>query len=107
MTTAIESMSPAEFLAGASSAGQLIDVRTPAEWKAGHIPEAHHIELAKFASVFNNIPRDKDIAITCGSGYRSSLAASLLKKEGFSRVANVQGGMQAWIGAKGKTVAEE
>jgi hydroxyacylglutathione hydrolase len=74
----------------------VIDVRSPAEWESGHIPNARHIELSKLLQAIPEIPKDQPIATTCGSGYRGSIAASLLRKGGFSHVANIQGGMQAW-----------
>jgi hydroxyacylglutathione hydrolase len=74
----------------------IIDVRTASEWNHGHISTANHMELLKFKDLITQIPQNKKIAITCGSGFRASIAASLLQKNGFEDVANVQGGMQAW-----------
>jgi hydroxyacylglutathione hydrolase len=42
------------------------------------------------------VPRDKPIAVVCGSGYRSSVAASVLRRAGFDHVTNVSGSMTAW-----------
>lgn len=78
----------------------ILDVRTPAEWNSGHIKEAKHIELANLRKKINEIPKEASIYAVCGSGYRASIAASLLKKENFSKVANIQGGMTAWIKSK-------
>ncbi len=85
----------------------ILDVRTPLEWKAGHINEANQIELALLKSSIDSIPRDSRIAVICGSGYRASLAASLLKKMGYRDVANIQGGMSAWNKAKLPVVQNE
>ncbi|WP_068470973.1 MBL fold metallo-hydrolase [Candidatus Protochlamydia phocaeensis] len=74
----------------------ILDVRTPAEWNAGHIPTAHHIELNKLYECMHHIPHDCLVVALCRTGFRASTAASLLKKYGFSQVANVKGGMQAW-----------
>lgn len=82
----------------------ILDVRTPSEWKAGHIAGAHHLELAKFLGEINQVPRDKSIFVTCGRGYRGSIAASFLKQKGYNDVANIRGGMTAWNKAKYKTV---
>jgi hydroxyacylglutathione hydrolase len=73
----------------------ILDVRTPSEWKSGHIPGAHHLELALVAKHVQQIPKDTFISVICGSGYRASLAASWLRNQGY-QVANVQGGMAAW-----------
>jgi hydroxyacylglutathione hydrolase len=51
------------------------------------------------------VPGDKPVAVVCGSGYRSSVAASLLRAEGYDRVANVLGGMSAWRAADGDTTS--
>lgn len=77
----------------------ILDVRTQAEWQAGHIAEAHHIELAQIPNALDKLPRDTPIAVFCGSGVRASLIASHLKHEGFSQAVNVRGGMQAWMQA--------
>lgn len=73
----------------------LVDVRTPEEWRSGHILEAHHIEVLDLQRNLINLPKDLPIALICRSGQRASLAASILEKEGYS-VINIRGGMQAW-----------
>ncbi len=75
----------------------VIDVRTPSEWKSSHIENAVHIELSSLKEKIQEIPKDKPIATICGSGYRASIAASLLQQHGFKDVSNVQGGMKAWL----------
>jgi hydroxyacylglutathione hydrolase len=81
-----------------SGAGTLtvLDVRTEKEWNAGHIDGAIHIHGGKLQERFADVPRDKPVAVICGSGYRGSIAASFLKREGYEDVANVVGGMAAW-----------
>jgi hydroxyacylglutathione hydrolase len=78
----------------------VLDVRTPTEWRSGHIEGARHIELASLQRSLSELPKDTPIAAICGSGYRASIAASILKRAGFNDVANIQGGMQAWKEAK-------
>ncbi len=75
----------------------IIDVRTETEWRSGHISGAIHIPLNLFKTGQINIAKDTRIAIVCGSGYRSGIAASILKKEGFTDVANIEGGMQGKV----------
>lgn len=77
----------------------IIDVRTLSEWNAEHIASAHHIELARFTQAIKEIPLQASISIICGSGFRASIAASILQKNDFPKVANVSGGMQAWVRA--------
>jgi len=77
----------------------ILDVRSRAEWEAGHAPGATWIPLEDVASRFDELDRDAAWTVTCGSGYRSATAASLLARAGFPRVANLLGGMAAWKAA--------
>ena len=77
----------------------VLDVRTEREWKAGHIDEAIHIHGGMLQQRFAEVPKDKPVAVICGSGYRASIASSFLKREGYQSVNNVVGGMSAWKAA--------
>ena len=74
----------------------ILDVRQPAEWHAGHIPDAHHISGSELPEQLEGVPKDRPVAVYCGSGYRSSVAASLLRRGGHRDVYNVIGGFTAW-----------
>jgi hydroxyacylglutathione hydrolase len=74
----------------------VLDVRTDSEWEAGHIEGAHHIHGGLLQEHFDEVPRDQPVKVICGSGYRASIAASFLKREGYTDVTNVLGGMSAW-----------
>ncbi len=74
----------------------ILDVRQPAEWHAGHVPQAHHISGSELPGRIDDVPKDQPIAVYCGSGYRSSVAASLLRRTGHRNVYNVIGGFTAW-----------
>ncbi|MCG6940236.1 MAG: MBL fold metallo-hydrolase [Thiohalocapsa sp.] len=78
----------------------LLDVRQPAEWRAGHIPGAMHLTGAELTrrvdDLLAGISAQRPIAVICGSGYRSSVAASVLKARGHDQVAHVLGGMTGW-----------
>jgi hydroxyacylglutathione hydrolase len=74
----------------------VLDVRQPAEWSAGHIREAGHITGAEITRRADEIPEERPVAVICGSGYRSSVAASVLKRRGHKEVFNVLGGMTGW-----------
>ncbi|MBI3980328.1 MAG: MBL fold metallo-hydrolase [Chloroflexi bacterium] len=76
--------------------GGLLDVRQPAEWTEGHAPGATHLPAAALPNRLTSIDRERSWAVTCSSGYRSTIAASLLRREGIRAVANVLGGMAAW-----------
>jgi hydroxyacylglutathione hydrolase len=79
---------------------QLIDVRTPGEWSSHHIEGAVNIPLPTLPKRLAELPAGKSLAVICGSGYRSSIACSLLAARGFRRVQNVMGGMNAFDGTK-------
>ncbi len=76
---------------------QLLDVRSPVEWQKGHIPGATHIFAPEIrGKAARQLDKDGPVAVYCGSGYRASIAASILQQEGFLHVRNVPGSWQAW-----------
>ena len=77
----------------------VLDVRQPAEWAGAHIEGATFITGAELPARTADVPRDKPLAVICGSGYRSSVAASLLARSGDIPVITVIGGMSAWNSA--------
>jgi hydroxyacylglutathione hydrolase len=77
----------------------VLDVRTEQEWEAGHIEGAHHIHGGLLQDRLGEVPRNREVAVVCGSGYRASIAASFLKRAGYDAVTNVIGGMTAWTNA--------
>jgi hydroxyacylglutathione hydrolase len=77
----------------------VIDVRNADEWRMGHISGAQHIPLGKLAEQAQQLPRDRQVVLTCATGGRSAIAASLLLKHGISNVANMEGGYAAWQAA--------
>jgi len=83
----------------ASSPPLVLDVRLPGEWAAGHIPGSRNLPLQDFALTgegLADLPRDRALVLQCQSGYRSSIAASLLERRGFSGLQDLQGGWLAW-----------
>lgn len=74
----------------------ILDVRSPAEWKAGHIPGAVHIPAGELRGRASEVPTDVAVHVVCGSGYRSSIASSLLAGLGLKNLINIVGGMAAW-----------
>ena len=83
----------------AGEATQVLDVRRPGEWNAGHIAQASHRPLHELEAHARELDRNSPVAIVCASGFRSSIATSLLERAGFPRVTNVVGGMNAWHAA--------
>jgi hydroxyacylglutathione hydrolase len=95
----LESISVHELAARLADAEQspfVLDVRTEQEWDASHIEGATHIHGGLLQERFAEVPRDRPVTVICGSGYRGSIAASFLKREGYQHVSNVLGGMTAW-----------
>lgn len=77
----------------------VLDVRTNGEWNGGHVEGALHLVLDDLARDAGRIPRGRALVVVCRSGYRSSIAASLLRRAGFANVSDLVGGMDAWNGA--------
>ncbi len=75
----------------------ILDVRTIAEFRSGHIPGAQLIPLSDLGRRMNEIPKDREIVTVCRSGSRSTMAAKQLQKAGFT-VHNMSGGMMHWTG---------
>ncbi|MGA2740792.1 MAG: MBL fold metallo-hydrolase [Bryobacteraceae bacterium] len=84
---------------------QIADVRREAEWDDGHIAGARLLPLNQIAAAVRQFDPARAIAVHCKGGYRSAIAASLLRRSGFRQVVNVTGGFDAWKGA-GLPVAE-
>jgi hydroxyacylglutathione hydrolase len=79
---------------------QIVDVRSPGEWKKGHVPGAQHIFVPDIAKRMAELDRNKPTAVYCGSGYRASIVTSILKPLGFTDLWNVPGSWEAWNKAK-------
>ena len=75
----------------------ILDVRSGAELEhAGLITGAHHIHVTELPERMDEVPKDRAVTIFCGSGLRSMIAASLLKREGWRDVSVVLGGIAGW-----------
>jgi rhodanese-related sulfurtransferase len=75
----------------------VLDVRTPQEYAAGHVPGAVNVPHDKIASHLAQIPKDKDVVIYCRSGRRTGLAAAVLEANGYTKLKHLQGDMEAWL----------
>ena len=67
----------------------VVDVRTPQEFKSGHIENSINIEWEKISSINNSIKKEKKIYLYCRSGNRSQKATDILIKLGYSNVENL------------------
>ena len=72
------------------------DVRSDLEWNGGHIQEAQHLPLNQLLNKTPDIPKDEEVIVTCGVGYRGNIAASYLKSQGFQHVHSLAGGITSW-----------
>jgi hydroxyacylglutathione hydrolase len=78
----------------------ILDVRSRNEWNDSHIDGAKHIYLGDLQKSLKKLPdTDETIFCICGGGNRSSIAASILMKNGYENVYNIFGGMTAWEAA--------
>lgn len=83
---------------------QLIDVRTPEEYKEGHIQGAKNVDflaedfLAKFSEL--DLDKDQPVYVYCRSGNRSAKASAKLSEAGFKKIIDLEGGYKAWVAAK-------
>jgi len=79
---------------------QLVDVRRPGEYAAGHVPRARSLPLDRLPRESGTLDRERPIAIVCASGYRSNIACSLLRQHGFAGpLYNIVGGTTGWVAA--------
>lgn len=98
----VELIAPKQFSeAMAKDKGQLIDVRTPKEYKAGHIDGATNIHLydQDFNERINKLDKKKTVYVYCKAGGRSAEAVESLKLNGFQHIVELEGGTDAWAEA--------
>ena len=77
---------------------QLIDVRTPKEYMAGHLINSKNIDIksADFMSKIETLDKSQPVYVYCRSGKRSANASTKLKKAGFTKIYDLDGGYLAW-----------
>ncbi|MCP3032992.1 rhodanese-like domain-containing protein [Halobacillus sp. A1] len=93
----LTTLSEDEFRQGYRKA-QLIDVREPKEFDGGHILGARNIPLSQMRNRLIEIRKDKPVYLYCQSGARSTRAALMLNKKGYSNLNQLQGGFKKWNG---------
>jgi rhodanese-related sulfurtransferase len=77
---------------------QLVDVRTPSEFNAGHVPDAQNINFydENFDQKIEILDKSKPIIVYCKSGGRSAKCASKLVEKGFEKIYDLEGGFSQW-----------
>lgn len=73
----------------------LLDVRTPEEFAAGHVPGAVNIPVQVLATRMNEVPKNRPVVVYCRSGVRSANAAKMLSDAGYTKLYDL-GGMSNW-----------
>ena len=89
-------VAPADVAARMNDGAIVVDVRSTAEWRTGHVTGSLHIPLGKLVSQMNDRPRSQSVVLVCETGSRSAIGASLLAAAGFGDVTNLTGGIVAW-----------
>ena len=84
---------------------QLVDIRNPGEVAIGAIEDAITIPVGQLPSRMTELDPNAPTVVYCAGGYRSSVAASLLRRSGFTDVSDLLGGYGAWLEARA-TVAD-
>jgi len=79
----------------------ILDVREADEFAGGHLPEARNIPLGKLAERIGELEKFKDRAllVCCAAGVRSGKACAQLRRNGFTRMHSLAGGVDAWVAA--------
>lgn len=86
---------------------QVLDVREPNEWEAGHIEGAEFIPYRELPRRMDEVPVGVPLAVVCGSSSRSPVAVSLLERAGFNNLTNVDEGMGGWQKAGLPTITDD
>jgi len=86
-------------------AAMILDVRGPGEWNTKHIGGSVNIPLNHLRERLREIPKDENFVLHCQSGYRSSIAASILQEAGIRNFKELTGGFAAWETQKHDTVS--
>jgi rhodanese-related sulfurtransferase len=95
----IEEMTPTEFMERRAAGDNLLllDVREPQELAQSSVEGALHIPMAQIPGRLAELDRDRPIAVLCHSGNRSKAVVGFLQQQGFTRVANLAGGIVRWM----------
>jgi rhodanese-related sulfurtransferase len=96
----IAQLKPRDLAAWRSDAAReapvLVDVREPWEYALCRIEGSLHVPLQTVPSRVDELPQDRDLVLICHHGNRSQRAAQWLEQNGYSRLFNLQGGVEGW-----------
>lgn len=90
-----------DFSRQAPGSSLILDVRTPEEYAAGHIPNALNIPHDRLAEQIGPIQKfaDAPVVVYCKSGRRAAMAAAVLSEAGFTKLSHLTGDMDGWAAA--------
>lgn len=105
----IEPKALGERIAWADQALYVLDVRTPEEYAAGHLPGAVNIPHDQLAARLGELSgaRERDIVVYCRTGRRSAKALGVLDKAGFKRLFHLKGDYTRWTGENRPVIATQ
>jgi hydroxyacylglutathione hydrolase len=83
-----------------------VDVRSDAEWRAGHLPKAVHVELGRLPDDNLSLPQDDLKVIHCGHSDRSIVGISILERRGYRNLVLLKAGFSGWQAAGFEVVRE-
>ncbi|QIZ68341.1 rhodanese-like domain-containing protein [Geobacillus subterraneus] len=93
----VKALTEEEFRTGYRKA-QLVDVREPDEFAAGHILGARNIPLTQLRMRMKELRKDQPIYLYCQNGLRSGRAAQMLYRKGYRNLYHLKGGFKKWTG---------
>lgn len=104
-TSTVKDVAPDEAEKLLKAGAKVVDVRTPEEFKSGHIKGASNVDFhgTDFAAKVNALPKNEPVILHCAAGGRSTKALETLKAAGFGKIYHLKGGFSAWEDA-GKPV---
>ena len=86
-----------------SDGSVIVDVRTSAEWRGGHLDGARHMPLARLPEKLAALDRAQPVLVYCQAGVRSLIAASALRRQGFTTVRSLEGGISGYRQRAGRS----
>jgi rhodanese-related sulfurtransferase len=96
----IQQITPAQLAAWLADNGRekplLLDVREPWEWQTARIDGATHIPMREVPARVGELEPAREVVAICHHGGRSQQVAMFLEKNGFAKIHNLQGGLDAW-----------
>lgn len=81
---------------GTDPALQIVDLRSPAQYASGHLPESQNIPLSLLRARYRRLDPGRPVVLICDAGYRAGQGYHFLKRRGFRHVFVLAGGMRAW-----------